>query len=101
MLVPERGDPTTKIGLFRLRCMQALRIIRLLARSQVLSALGWPMAELPFAFIGFYFGCTLRLMNPINIGPGGEFSLGGENFVIEGDVLPKDRRPSTSESLRL
>ena len=36
-------------------------------------------------------------MNPINIGPGGEFSLGGENFVIEGDVLPKDRRPSTSE----
>jgi predicted O-methyltransferase YrrM len=36
-------------------------------------------------------------MNPINIGPGGEFSLGGENFVIEGEVLPKDRRPSTSE----
>jgi hypothetical protein len=36
MLVPERGDPTTKIGLFVLRCIQALRIIRLLATSQAL-----------------------------------------------------------------
>jgi predicted O-methyltransferase YrrM len=35
-------------------------------------------------------------MNPINIGPGGEFSLGGENFVIEGEVPSKERRPSSS-----
>jgi len=35
-------------------------------------------------------------MNPINIGPDGEFSLGGENFVIEGDVPSKERRPSSS-----
>ena len=35
-------------------------------------------------------------MNQIKIGPGGKFSLGGENFVIEGDLPPKDRRPSTS-----
>lgn len=40
-------------------------------------------------FIGFDAGCTLRLMNPINIGPGGEFLLGGENFLIEGDVAVK------------
>ncbi len=39
MLVPERGDPTTKIGLFMLRCMQTLRIISLLASSQALSML--------------------------------------------------------------
>ena len=37
-------------------------------------------------------------MNPIEIGPGGEFALGGENFVIEVvGVPPKDRHPSTSE----
>lgn len=36
-------------------------------------------------------------MNPIKIGPGGEFSLGDENFVIEVGVAPKDRLPSTSE----
>ena len=35
-------------------------------------------------------------MNPIKIGPGGEFSLGGENFLVEVAVPPKDRRPSTS-----
>ena len=35
-------------------------------------------------------------MNPINVGPGGEFSLGGENFVIEGEVPSKERRPSSS-----
>ena len=40
-------------------------------------------------------------MNQIKIGPGGEFSLGGENFVIEGDVPPKDRRPSTSEAFTI
>jgi predicted O-methyltransferase YrrM len=40
-------------------------------------------------------------MNPIKIGPGGEFSLGGENFVIEGEVPPKDRRPSTSEAFTI
>ncbi len=27
MLVPERGDPTTKIGLFILRCIQPLSVI--------------------------------------------------------------------------
>jgi predicted O-methyltransferase YrrM len=40
-------------------------------------------------------------MNPIKIGSGGEFSLGGENFVIEGDLPPKDRRPSTSEAFTI
>jgi predicted O-methyltransferase YrrM len=40
-------------------------------------------------------------MNPIKIGSGGEFSLGGENFVIEGNLLPKDRRPSTSEAFTI
>jgi hypothetical protein len=35
-------------------------------------------------------------MNLINIGPGGEFSLEGEKFVIEGEVSPKERRPSSS-----
>jgi hypothetical protein len=34
-------------------------------------------------------------MNLINIGPGGEFSLEGEKFVIEGEVSPKERRPSS------
>ncbi len=36
-------------------------------------------------------------MSPIKIGSSGEFSLGGENFVIEVGVPPKDRHPSTSE----
>jgi predicted O-methyltransferase YrrM len=40
-------------------------------------------------------------MNPIKIGSGGEFSLEGENFVIEGDLPPKDRRPSTSEAFTI
>ena len=34
-------------------------------------------------------------MNPIKIGPIGEFSFGGENFMIEGEMPPKDRRPSS------
>lgn len=40
-------------------------------------------------------------MNPIKIGAGGEFSLGGENFVIEEAILPKDRRPSTSAAFTI
>lgn len=36
-------------------------------------------------------------MNQIEIGSGGEFSLDGENFVIEVGAPPKERRPSTSE----
>ena len=36
-------------------------------------------------------------MSPIKIGSSGEFSLGGENFVIEVAVPPNDRHPSTSE----
>lgn len=40
-------------------------------------------------------------MNPIKIGSGGEFSLGGENFVIEVAVPPKDRRPSTSKTFTI
>jgi hypothetical protein len=40
-------------------------------------------------------------MNQINVGPSGEFSLGGEHFVIEGDVPPKDRRPSTPEAFTI
>jgi len=40
-------------------------------------------------------------MNPIKIDPSGEFSLGGENFMIEGDVPAKDRRPSTSEAFTI
>ncbi len=39
MLVPERGDPTIKIGLFMLRCIQTLWIICLLVSSQALSML--------------------------------------------------------------
>jgi len=38
-------------------------------------------------------------MHRIAIGPGGEFSLGGENFVI--DVSLKDRRPSTSDTFTI
>jgi predicted O-methyltransferase YrrM len=40
-------------------------------------------------------------MNQIKIGRGGKFSLGGENFVIEGDLPAKDRRPSTSEAFTI
>jgi predicted O-methyltransferase YrrM len=40
-------------------------------------------------------------MNRIKIGPSGEFSLGGENFMIEGDVPAKDRRPSTSAAFTI
>ena len=40
-------------------------------------------------------------MNPIAIGPEGRFSLGGENFVIEGAVPPEDRRASTSEAFTI
>ena|SRR5215831_1654065 len=40
-------------------------------------------------------------MNRIKIGPRGEFSLGGENFVIEGDLPPKERRPSNSEAFTI
>jgi predicted O-methyltransferase YrrM len=36
-------------------------------------------------------------MNEIKIDPGGGFSLGGENFLIEVRVPPKDRRSSTQE----
>jgi len=36
-------------------------------------------------------------MSPIKIGSSGEFSLGGENFVIEIGVPPKDQHPSTAE----
>ena len=41
------------------------------------------------------------MMNQIQIGPGGTFSLGGENFVIEGAVPAKDRSPSTSEAFTI
>jgi predicted O-methyltransferase YrrM len=40
-------------------------------------------------------------MNPIKIGPSGEFSLGGENFLVQVAVPPKDRRPSTSEAFTI
>ena len=40
-------------------------------------------------------------MNPIQIESGGEFSLGGEKFVIEVAVPPKDRRPSTSQAFTI
>ena len=40
-------------------------------------------------------------MNQIEIGPGGEFSLDGENFVIEVGAPPKDRPPSTSEAFTI
>jgi predicted O-methyltransferase YrrM len=41
------------------------------------------------------------MMNQIEIGPAGEFSLEGQNFVIEVAALPKDRRPSTSETFTI
>jgi len=42
-------------------------------------------------------------MNPINIGPGGEFSLEGENFVIdeladELDLVVDDASPAYEET---
>ena len=40
-------------------------------------------------------------MNPIKIGPGGEFSLGDENFLIEVAVPPKDRHLSTAEAFTI
>jgi len=40
-------------------------------------------------------------MNQIKIGPGGEFSLGGENFVIQVAVPLKERRPSTTEAFTI
>ncbi len=40
-------------------------------------------------------------MNPIQIESGREFSLGGEKFVIEVAVPPKDRRPSTSQAFTI
>jgi predicted O-methyltransferase YrrM len=40
-------------------------------------------------------------MNQIEVGPGGEFSLDGENFVIEVGAPPKDSRPSTSEAFTI
>ena|GEM_PF-1500770 len=40
-------------------------------------------------------------MSPIKIGSDGKFSLGGESFVIEGEVPSRDRRPSTSEAFTI
>ena len=40
-------------------------------------------------------------MNSIKIGPGGEFSLGGENFIIEVDAPKKGWRPSTLEAFTI
>ena len=60
-----------------------------------------PADGIMIPFIGAYFGCTLRLMNSIKIGPSGEFSLGRENFVAEVAVPPKDGRPSTSEAFTI
>jgi predicted O-methyltransferase YrrM len=40
-------------------------------------------------------------VDPIKIDSDGRFSLGGENFVIEGEVPSKDRRPSTSEAFTI
>ncbi len=39
MLVPERGDPTTKIGLFVLRCIQASTDYSLFSEQSSLSVL--------------------------------------------------------------
>ncbi len=40
-------------------------------------------------------------MDPIKIDPGGKFSLGGENFVIEGDLPSQRRRPSNVEAFTI
>jgi predicted O-methyltransferase YrrM len=54
-----------------------------------------------WGFLGGYFGCTVCLMDPIKIESGREFALGGEKFVIEVAVPPKDRRPSTSDAFTI
>src|SRR5260370_31279135 len=38
-------------------------------------------------------------MNRIAVGPEGEFSLGGENFVV--DISTKDRRPSDAKAFTI
>jgi hypothetical protein len=38
-------------------------------------------------------------MNRITVGPEGEFSLGGENFVV--DTSAKDRRPSDEKAFTI
>ena len=40
-------------------------------------------------------------LSQIAIAPEGPFSLGGENFVLEGRVPPKERRSSCSESFTI
>ena len=40
-------------------------------------------------------------ISQIAIAPEGPFSLGGENFVLEGRVPPKERRSSCSESFTI
>jgi cephalosporin hydroxylase len=40
-------------------------------------------------------------MNQIEVTPTGEFTLDGENFVIEIGAAPRDRRPSTSEGFTI
>lgn len=40
-------------------------------------------------------------MNQFEVGPGGEFSLHGESFVIEVGAPPKDGRPSTAEAFTI
>jgi spermidine synthase len=40
-------------------------------------------------------------MEQIKIDSGGKFSLGGENFAIEGDLPPQQRRPSNSEAFTI
>ena len=57
--------------------------------------------KVKFAFIGAYFGCTVRRMNPIKIESDGGFSLGGVKFVIQVAVPAKDRRPSTSKAFTI
>jgi predicted O-methyltransferase YrrM len=52
-------------------------------------------------FRGAGFSAYDNSMNRIAIGPEGRFSLGGENFVIEVAVPPKDRRPSTVEEFTI
>jgi hypothetical protein len=40
-------------------------------------------------------------MNRIEIGPGGQFSLGDQNFLIEVAIPVKDRHPSTSKTFTI
>ena len=79
-LVPERGEPTTKIGLFTLICIFRLRGI-FTALVQLLTS------------------AHDMIMNRIAIGPEGRFSFGGENFVIT--VPVKEPRLSTSEAFTI